>query len=121
MTDSCPPPGILPERLEAWERIVAQVESGYRLDLDDWLNDMDLRRALDETMSDPAISVTPAFAGRLMAIDRRFLRATADAGKCLWGAAVAAREGWHADRQWWYFRRPRNGNAALDREIDNVT
>jgi hypothetical protein len=57
----------------------------------------------------------------LVAADRRFRRATVAAGKCLWGSAAAAREGWRPDRQWWYFRRPRRGNPALDQDIEHVT
>jgi hypothetical protein len=107
----------LADRVAAWERIVAQVERGYRLGLDDWLNDMDLRHAIAAAIAGAAGSVDKAAAARLSAADRRFRRATVDAGKCLWGATAARREGWHADRQWWYFRRPRSGNAELEREI----
>lgn len=113
----------LADRVARWAKVVESLKSGWRFDLDDWLNDMDLRRTIDEAMAGTATrgdSARAALADRLAAIDRRFLRATADAGKCLWGTAAAAQEGWHAGRQWWYFRRPRAGNAALDREIDNV-
>jgi hypothetical protein len=112
-TGPVPPPSA--DRIAAWERIVAQVERGYRLDLDNWLNDMDLRNAI--AIDRAAGRLDQAAADHLAAVDRRFRRATLDAGKCLWGAAVALREGWHADRQWWYFRRPRIGNADLEREI----
>lgn len=127
MTDSRSGPpsplGMLPQRIAAWERIVTEVEAGYNFGLDDWLNDMDLRRGIDEVQAG-LTSVDwmgqEAVADQLADIDRRFIAATRDAGKCLWGSRVAAREGWHPDRQWWYFRRPRAGNAGLDAEIDNV-
>jgi hypothetical protein len=114
-----PPVASLQQRIAAWDRIVTEAEAGYALDLDDWLNDMDLRRAIEE-----AAASLPADGRRMLrplaAADRRFRRATVAAGKCLWGSAVAAREGWHPDRQWWYFRRPRRGNPALDQEIESV-
>ena len=114
-----PPAASLQERIAAWERIVRQVEAGYTFDLDDWLNDMDLRRAIDDAMASvPAgqqLILRP-----LAAADRRFRRATVPAGKCLWGSAVAVREGWRPGRQWWYFRRPRRGNPALDQDIEHV-
>lgn len=121
---STPPPSTrLSRQVAAWDRIVRQVEGGYGFDLDTWLNDMDLRRGIDEAMHGLAAgqAADRTLADRLAAIDRRFREATVDAGKCLWGRAAAAHEGWHADRQWWYFRKPRPGNAALDREIERVT
>ena len=33
-----------------WERAVAQVESGYPLGLDDYLNDLDGRQLLEESL-----------------------------------------------------------------------
>jgi len=118
------PAASLQERIAAWDKAVAQIEAGYAFDLDDWLNDMDLRRLIEEAMagrSPDSGLMNQAPADRLAAIDHRFRRATLEAGKCLWGKAVAVREGWHPDRHWWYFRRPRPGNAALDRDIDRVT
>lgn len=117
------PIAALPRRVAAWERIVAQVETGYRLDLDDWLNDMDLRRGIAETVDSLSLSerkVNRELIVRLAACDRRFRRATMAAGKCLWGATVGAREGWRPGRDWWYFRRPRSSNGPLDRAIDHL-
>ena len=110
--------------IAAWDAIVAQVEAGYRLDLDEWLNDMDLRRGIGEAIEalKPARRLrNVALFERLAAIDERFRRATVETVKCLWGSAVAVREGWRADRHWWYFRRPRNGNQQLDLNIENVS
>ena len=36
--------------LGEWERAVAQVESGYPLGLDDYLNDLDGRQLLEESL-----------------------------------------------------------------------
>lgn len=114
----------LSDRIAAWDRIVAGIEAGYAFDLDDWLNDMDLRRAIGDALQATTPRKRPpgkASLDRLAASDQRFLQATVDAGKCLWGSAVARREGWHPDRQWWYFRKPKLGNAELTRDIDKVT
>ena len=115
-----PPAASLQDRIAAWDRIVRQVEAGYAFDLDDWLNDMDLRRAIAETIASVPADQRPMLRP-LAAADRRFRRATVAAGKCLWGSTVAAREGWRSGRQWWYFRRPRRGNPALDQDIEHVT
>jgi hypothetical protein len=107
----------------AWARIVAQTEAGYAFSLDDWLNDMDLRRRIeDELQALPQSEQKRNAAARegITECDKRFRRATVAAGVCVWGSKVAAREGWRADRQWWYFRRPRRSNSALDRDISNV-
>jgi hypothetical protein len=118
-----PPERPLPDRIAAWAAIVAQVEAGYRLGLDDWLNDMDLRRGIGEALA----AMTPVerlrhrvVLGRLAAIDDRFRRATREIDTCVWGSAVAAREGWRADRHWWYFRRPRTSNPELVRGFERM-
>ena len=36
---------------ESWEEVVRSVEEGYSLGLDDYLNDMDGRQLLDETLA----------------------------------------------------------------------
>jgi hypothetical protein len=120
---SRPAAASLSDRVAAWERIVAQIEAGYGFGLDDWLNDMDLRRGIDDAIRALSFSEQKAnkdLETRLPACDRRFKRTTVAAGVCLWGSKVAAREGWRADRQWWYFRKPRRSNSALDREITDV-
>lgn len=114
----------LARQIAAWDRIVAQVEAGYRFDLDDWLNDMDLRRGIAEavgSLTESERKVNAELVNRLAVCDRRFRRATVAAGKCLWGTQVSAREGWRAGREWWYFRRPRHSNSPLDCAIDHVS
>lgn len=114
----------LRDRIAAWDAIVAQVEAGYTLDLDDWLNDMDLRRGIGEAIE----ALTPGqrsqnvmLVNKLKAVDERFRRATDETVKCLWGSKAATREGWRADRHWWYFRRPKSGNERLDLDIETVS
>ncbi|HJQ57216.1 MAG TPA: hypothetical protein VJ890_09935 [Vineibacter sp.] len=127
---SRPKAASLSDQVAAWERIVAQVEAGYAFGLDDWLNDMDLRRRIEEAIEGiravgGPISPSERIPNKqarvhLSLCDKRFRRATVATDTCTWGTRVAAREGWRADRQWWYFRRPRRSNASLDREIADV-
>ena len=42
------------------------------------------------------------------------------AGKCLWGSEVAEAEGWHPEKNWWYFSRPKKGDVDFLAEIDDI-
>jgi hypothetical protein len=100
------------ERMEAllvaWGRAVDDVERGYPLTFDDYLNDLDGRRAL---------ASAPLDAGqrhRLDAFDARFVTHTRRVEQCVWGEENALAEGWDRSRQWWYYRLP-NGVAFDER------
>lgn len=98
------------ERLAQWARTVEDVERGYPLTLDDYLNDLDLRRTLDE------VELTTAQAQVLAAADARFEQASYPAGGCVWGEENAAAEGWSAEVQWYYWRLPRHPGPAFQDE-----
>jgi hypothetical protein len=107
-----------------WGDIVSNVERGYTLTFDDYLNDVDLRnsiaqRARDDTgTSDEPTSVqTMASLLRLLdAIDARFIASTREVRTCVWGEANARDEGWTREREWWYYREPvalRDGDQLM--------
>jgi hypothetical protein len=96
-------------RLAQWARTVEDVERGYPLTFDDYLNDLDLRRTLDE------VELTREQMVTLAAADTRFQNASYPAGACVWGEENAAAEGWTAEAQWYYWRLPVHpGSAFLD-------
>ena len=101
-----------------WERIGESVHEGYPLDtLDDYLNDMDLRELIAETVA--AVPMTPrgTLSARLVAADNRIRSGLVPAGRCLWGDTIAMRRGWSATHEWWYFMRPARPGPGLQAEL----
>ncbi|HEY0929431.1 MAG TPA: hypothetical protein VGE27_05885 [Gemmatimonas sp.] len=94
-------------RLAQWARTVEDVERGYPLTFDDYLNDLDLRRTLDE------VELSTEQLATLTAIDERFRGASYPAGSCVWGEENAAAEGWLPDVQWYYWRLPVHPGSAF--------
>ncbi len=94
-------------RLAQWARTVVDVERGYPLTFDDYLNDLDLRRSLDEV---PLSASQQAVLERL---DLRFRQASFPAGRCLWGEDNAMAEGWTPKAQWYYWRLPAHPGTAF--------
>lgn len=99
----------LPMQVERWAQVVEEVERGYSLTFDDYLNDVDLRQLIARTVRGVPPSVRDAFAGlrdELHALDMRFIAATEPTGHCIWGDSIAEDEGWSPDGEWWYYRQP---------------
>lgn len=100
----------LREMVEQWTDTVSQVERGYSLTFDDYLNDLDLRRLIDESLQ----TVDDARKGRvpksitdaLATADERFRCATVASDVNVWGAENERDSGWSAEREWYYYRRP---------------
>lgn len=103
--------------VEEWERVVASVETGYRLGLDDYLNDMDGRELIATLMASIARVLTPAQRRRLDAADARMKTLLVPHGGCLWGERLAAAHGWDPVGHWWYFMRPRKPGSELKQEL----
>jgi hypothetical protein len=101
---------------EQWENVVANVTAGYTLGLDDYLNDMDVRQILEDAL---AVAGPPArrLASRVSAVDEKLRKLVAPAGRCLWGDALAKRNRWTVEKNWWYFTRPREAAPALLADI----
>jgi hypothetical protein len=103
--------------VEEWERLVDQVEKGYPLGLDDYLNDLDGRELIAALMSAVSRALTPVQKRRLVAADERMRAAVQPLEHCLWGDRLAAANGWDAERNWWYFSRPRRPGPDLAQEL----
>ena len=103
--------------VEEWERIVEQVEQGYPLGLDDYLNDMDGRELIAALMSAVSRALSPPQKRRLTAADERMRAAVTPLQHCLWGDRLAAANGWDATRNWWYFSRPTRPGPDLAQEL----
>lgn len=87
--------------IDSWQRAVEQVERGYDLTFDDYLNDLDgremIRRLLPRGKKPPA---------RLVRADRRFRAATRKVTTCVWGEKNRRKHNWTPAANWWYFALP---------------
>jgi hypothetical protein len=96
--------GGWPALVAAWRAVVASIESGYRLTMDDYLNDMDLRQIVEEAKG----LVGPDAWEEISELDRRAKSHLKPVSRCVWGDAAAKRHGWSARKQWWYYAVPVN-------------
>ncbi len=96
--------------LKQWARTVDEVEHGYALTYEDYLNDLDVRRSLD-------VDALPQTAREcLAAIDARFQDATFPSGECVWGVENEEAEGWDRVTHWYYWRLPTHPGPAFHDE-----
>ncbi len=103
---------------ESWEEVVRSVEEGYSLGLDDYLNDMDGRQLLDETLAIAPAEVKKTCLKRIRQADSKMQKLVRPAGRCLWGDETARQEGWTLKKNWWYFSRPIKAGEDLLAEIE---
>jgi hypothetical protein len=101
--------------VEAWEKTVAQVETGYPLGFDDYLNDMDGRQILETALG--AAGPSAEGADRVRAADARMKKLVRPVDRCLWGEPMADAEGWTPTENWWYFSLPRHLGPLLREDL----
>jgi hypothetical protein len=94
--------------IRRWTRIVTHIEEGYHLTFDDYLNDMDSRKIINELLPLASDGESAKVGALVPLLDNRFLAATRPVDLCVWGHANAAKNDWRPDRDWWYFRIPTN-------------
>jgi hypothetical protein len=92
---------------------------GYSFDLDNWLNDVDVRELISS-----AADVQPRGDGRSRTGTRRG-RQGLHVGhprlkNCVWGKGTARKEKWTPQKNWWYFRTPTLSNSQLEDELATV-
>ena len=101
----------LREMVEQWAHVASQVDHGYPLTFDDYLNDLDLRWLIDERVQQveeaPGAAMPESIAVSLVAADERFRSATTNSEANVWGSANERENGWSAERQWYYYRLPK--------------
>jgi hypothetical protein len=105
--------------MEDWEKVVASIGQGYDLGLDDYLNDMDVRQLLEETLKVVSEGERQKFRERLQKTDDRMRSFTKSTLKCLWGEKVAHEEGWNREKNWWYYGQPLKADPEFLSEIEN--
>jgi hypothetical protein len=103
--------------IEQWEYAVEDVEEGYPLGFDDYLDDMDSRQLLEGSLAVAPAEQRRDALPRVRAADERMKELLVTAPGCLWGADAAAEHGWTAEKNWWYFRVPREPGPELAEDI----
>lgn len=98
--------------VERWEAIVGEVERGYELTIDDYLNDVDLRDILEGAWELASDDERQPLRARRELADNRY-RSVTQACPPLWGEAVTEEMGFTPEKEWWYFRRPRRPGQML--------
>lgn len=106
--------GGLEGLVTAWERVAEQIERGYDLTLDDYLNDLDTRQILEVVLAAMPEPDGPLL-DRMRAADGRVRAATVPTRQCVWGDGAAP--GWSSRRNWWYFVVPAHPGEDLADEI----
>ena len=107
--------------IEGWESVVSQVEGGYPLGLDDYLNDMDGRELIAALQAAVSRALTPVQKRRLEAVDARMKAVVKPLTHCLWGDRLAQVNGWNATKNWWYFSRPAKPGPDLAQELGRLS
>jgi hypothetical protein len=102
--------------VESWRQTTDQIFKGYRGLFDEYLNDMDARRIINELMPITSESERTRIHDPLSVLDGYFREATQPCETCVWGDEWAAKHGYDPDRDWWYYRLPRILDFVEDRE-----
>jgi hypothetical protein len=87
--------------IDRWRRFVEDVERGYKLGLEDYRNDLDIRGILAMVELD----------GEVQDLDRRFEATLIDRDKRVWESAPGD--------PFWDFGYPRNASARLVEDLRN--
>ena len=118
------PPHIIERGLaglmQDWEKVAASIGQGYDLGLDDYLNDLDIRQLLEETLEVVSEGERQKFRERLQKTDDRIRSLVKPTSKCLWGEEVAQKEGWSREKNWWYYAQPLRADQELIKEIEKL-
>ncbi|MCX7360340.1 MAG: hypothetical protein NTV97_00360 [Alphaproteobacteria bacterium] len=121
-----PPPPLpnvedLRELIDQWSTFAGDLErQGYTFDLDNWLNDVDVRELILEALPMFSREEMGDHALKLDGADKTFKEATRPLKRCVWGGGTAKKEKWTAEKNWWYFRTPVRTNDQLEDELATV-
>ena len=109
--------GGLAGLLANWDRLAEQLEAGYTLGLDDYLNELDARQLLDDALPFATDDERRSVRARLSLADARVRQLTRPIGRCLWGDKIASMSGWDPARNWWFFAIPVDPGPELSADL----
>lgn len=108
--------------VERWEETASSMEKGYKLGLDDFLNDMDVRQLIADCLPLAPERERKNMKKRVILADTLIKKSLKPAASCIWGRGEAKRRGWTARQNWWYYRLPRRPGpefiAALEQDTE---
>ena len=93
---------------------VQEVVGGYTASFDEYLNDIDGRRIIDELLPLADATERAMVEASLPALDGSFIKATLPTSSCIWGEDVAQEHKYQPGRDWWYYRIPSNLDHVED-------
>jgi hypothetical protein len=85
-----------------WEDTTLRIKAGYNLTFDEYLNDMDTRRIIDEVWYLASDDQIEQYRERLNEADQDYLSYTVPIQQCIWGD----NRGFDKERHWWYYHLP---------------
>jgi hypothetical protein len=103
--------------LDYWRDTVTAIRAGYNLTLDDYLNDMDTRQLIEETLPHTTTRGHKQAIVRLYELDESVRPLLQSTDKCLWGPKAETEHGWSPDDNWWYYSVPKNPGPQLASDL----
>ena len=103
--------------VEQWRRTVSEIATGYRGDLDEYLNDMDARQILADFRAYEMNNGVHGFRPCEFDVDQAVRPQLVQARGCLWGEDNAVKHGWTPAGNWWYFTHPRHVGERLRNDL----
>ena len=104
--------GGLTGLVERWTNIVDEISRGYRLTLDDYLNDMDVRDIIAGALTVANPGEHEEVANSLAQADRKLRELTK--------ASPSLLENPPSLERWWYWRRPKKAGPSLTRDLRDL-
>lgn len=94
-----------------WEHVVESVAQGKGIvfERDEYLNDMDGRRILEEALQVASTEDSSLWAARVQAADEKIRPHLIPSDECIWGDDNARKCGYSREHDWWYYHEPRKG------------
>jgi hypothetical protein len=91
-----------------WETAASAIALEELESFADFLRNADTRTLIEELMAIATDDERDMYQSRIARADG-IIRAHAETTRqCVWGDERSAKHGWSADKQWWYFLRPRS-------------